>query len=410
MSSTYEKHLQQKLLKTSEQAKAVASEMEEKFKTENEVPSELQEKFEKLIEAGRSIREEIEKLNGLKEMDDFLTEPKGRKWSDEAQIERRTIGEQFVASDSYKNALKGKGSQIRAVHEAKGFFNPAERKATFTGADLDTRLPYVGSPVLLEQQPLKIRDLLSVGQTTLATVPYIKEDTYTNAADAVLEEGEKPEATFDLSDVTAPVRKIAVTARVSDEMWNDFVMLRDYINNRLRFMVGSKEDSHLLTGSGSSGQIRGILNTSGIQTQAKSSDTVPDAIYKAITKVRSVGFFEPDGLVIHPNDWEAVRLLKDGNSQYYGGGPFSGAYGNGGMAPDMLWGLPVCVTTAVTENTALVGSFRLGAQIWQREGIMVESTNSHEDDFQYNRMAIRVEERLALAVYRPLAFCTVTGI
>jgi hypothetical protein len=54
------------------------------------------------------------------------------------------------------------------------------------------------------------------------------------------------------------------------------------------------------------------------------------------------------------------------------------------------------VTTAIAAGTALVGAFKIGAQIWQREGIRVEATNSNEDDFNFNRVSLRVEERLAL--------------
>jgi HK97 family phage major capsid protein len=68
------------------------------------------------------------------------------------------------------------------------------------------------------------------------------------------------------------------------------------------------------------------------------------------------------------------------------------------------------VTTAISAGTALVGAFQIGAQIFRRQGISVDMTNSNEDDFRKNLVAIRAEERLALAVYRPLAFCTVTGI
>ena len=284
-------------------------------------------------------------------------------------------------------------------------------KATFDAAStgLLTDVNYSAGPVLVEQQRLTIRDLLPVGQTTQSQVNFIKETSFTNAADMVAEEGLKPEATFVLEDATVPVRKIAVTGKVTDEMWNDFPMLRDYVNMRLRFMVEAKEEQQLLNGTGAGQQITGILQTSGIQTQALATD-IGITTYKAITKIRSIGMFEPTGAVFHPNDWEQVRLLQDLNGQYYGGGPFTGAYGNNGIARDSIWGLPVVITTAITEGTGLVGAFRLGAQIWQREGINVEATNTNEDDFVYNRMTIRVEERLALAVYRPLAFCKLTGI
>jgi HK97 family phage major capsid protein len=70
----------------------------------------------------------------------------------------------------------------------------------------------------------------------------------------------------------------------------------------------------------------------------------------------------------------------------------------------------VVVTPAIAQGTALVGAFQLSAQVYRREGIRVEATNSNEDDFLKNLIAIRVEERLGLAVYRPAGFGTVTGL
>jgi hypothetical protein len=40
-------------------------------------------------------------------------------------------------------------------------------------------------------------------------------------------------------------------------------------------------------------------------------------------------FVDPSAIVMHPTDWQAIRLLKDANNQYFAGGPFTAAYGNG---------------------------------------------------------------------------------
>src|SRR5690606_36278979 len=111
--------------------------------------------------------------------------------------------------------------------------------------------------------------------------------------------------------------------------------------------------------------------------------------------------YVPDGIVINPSDWYNLRKLKDAvNGQYYGGGPFYGPYGNGNFIEEpSIWGLRPVVTTASASGTALVGAFREGAMIFQREGIAVEAFDQNEDDVIYNRITIRVEERLALAVW-----------
>lgn len=384
----------------------------------NDTP-ENQQKLADLLAEGENLKTNIENANKILGFKSFLEDPVGTPLGGDGAFSQeftreKSLGEQFIESEGYKKSIESGKTVIDGKFslEAKGFLFPAGQKATFTtsATGLDSTVNYLGGMVMVEQQRLTICDLLAVGQTTMNSIPYIAETSFTNAADMVAEEGEKPEATLATEDRTAPVKKIAVVIKVTDEVFADFPMMRDYVNSRLRFMVLAKEEQQLLNGTGVGAQITGLLQTSGIQTQAQGSDTNADAIHKAITKVRATGFYEPDAIVINPTDWQLLRLAKDQNNQYYGGGPFTGTYGVGGIAGETYWGLKVVVTTAIAAGTALVGAFKLGAQIWQREGVKVEAFDQNEDDVNFNRVTVRVEERLALTVYRPLAFCTVTGI
>jgi HK97 family phage major capsid protein len=108
---------------------------------------------------------------------------------------------------------------------------------------------------------------------------------------------------------------------------------------------------------------------------------------------------------MNPSDWTKVALLKTTTNEYLGDSPF--------QAPTQasLWGRPVAKTPAMPAGTALVGAFRSGgAQLFQRGGLRVEASNSHVDFFIKNLVAIRAEIRASLAVFRPVAFGTVTGI
>jgi HK97 family phage major capsid protein len=327
-------------------------------------------------------------------------------------IVRKSVGEQFTESATYKAAAGGKRPKgwTSDVVELKATLTETAAGGT-TGAGVVQ--PDVRPGILsILFQGLTVEDLLPGGATGTALVRYVKETVATNTAATVAEGGTKPEATLNFSTVDEPVRKIAETLKVTDEMFEDAPQMRSYVDNRLILFVNIATEAQLLTGDGTGSNLVGLLNRSGLTAaQAKGTDSGPDAIYKDITKIRVASFLEPTGIVMHPNDWQDIRLTKDSNNQYYGGGPFTGAYGNGGgMAPDMLWGKPVVVTQAMTENTALVGAFATAAQVFNRSGLTVEATNSNEDDFKKNLVAIRVERRLALACYRPAAFSTVTGL
>ncbi|MBA3654247.1 MAG: phage major capsid protein [Actinobacteria bacterium] len=328
----------------------------------------------------------------------------------------KSIGQQFVEHDGYKNVLG-------LIGKGKIESGPIELKATVSEGVSGIVQPEVQPgflPILFQR--LTVADLMPNGATNSNTVRYLKETIATNAAAAVAEGGAKPASDLQFAQVDEPVRKIATVIKVTDEMLEDQAQIRSYIDGRLALFVQIAEEAQLTSGSGVAPQLTGILNRSGLTAaQAVGADTRLDAIYKEITKVRVASFLEPDSIVMHPTDWQTIRLLKDANNQYYAGGPFNyGPYGVGtnpsyntitrSVPTDTLWGLRVVVTTAITAGTALLGAFMTAAQIFRRSGLVVEMTNSNEDDFKNNLVAIRAEERLALAVYRAAAFGTVTGL
>jgi HK97 family phage major capsid protein len=325
--------------------------------------------------------------------------------------------ERFIQTDEFKSVREKRAASTGEV-ELKTLFSEDEANAYAGSGGPYLTTDYRPGVQPLRFQRLTVADLLAQGTTNAVSVTYFREVTWTNAAASVAEAGQKPEDTFVGGIVTEPVRKIAHIATITDEMLEDGPSMASYLDLRLRLGVQQKEEALLYGGDGNAPNLKGIINRTGVQGQPVASDSGADAIYKAITKVRTGAFVEPDGIIIHPSDWESLRLSKDTAHQYYGGGPFTGAYGNGGLiesqgilgANSPLWGqLRVVVTTAATQGTALVGAFATEAQIFRRTGLTVESTNSHDTNFAYNKMAFRAEERLALAVYHPAAFCKVTG-
>ena len=128
-----------------------------------------------------------------------------------------------------------------------------------------------------------------------------------------------------------------------------------------------------------------------------------DAVYKAMTAIRVTGGAEPNAVVMHPNDWQGVRLLRTADGVYIWGSPSEAGI-------ERIWGLPVIQTAQETENTALVGSFAQYCELVMKGGVDFQITNSHSTYFISGKQAIRADFRCAFPIYRPTAFCKVTGI
>lgn len=354
----------------------------------------------KAIDDQEDLRKQIDDIRGP------VTTP-----TEEAASGVTSIGEAFVKSEGY-SAVKSAG--MRGSRWSTGAVElPYNGKATVTEA-LSPVVFSDNRPGIdpIRTQRLTVADLIPQGSTSSNSVVTIQELANVNAAAPIGEGVDKPESEITFQTVPEPVVKIATFLPVSDEMLEDVDQIRSYLDSRLSLFVQIKEEQQLLAGTGTSPELSGIMDRSIGSGSALSLDTdrSTDAIYRAMTVIRTSSFLEPDAMVVHPTDWASIRLLKDDNGQYYGGGPFTGAYGNGGIAMDSLWGLKVVVTTAMTQGTTLVGAFAQGAFIWRRSGLTVEASNSHDDFFQKNLTAIRAEERLALGVLRPAAFYKITGI
>jgi len=310
-------------------------------------------------------------------------------------VEAKSFGEMFTGSAAYKGRTGPVGPEARLDVELKTLM-------TSTGGWVP-ETTRTGRVVEFATRPIQVIDLIPAGTTAQTSVVYMEETTFTNNAAEVAEASQYGEAALALTEQSSPVRKIAVWVPVTDEQLEDEAQARGYVNNRLPFMLRQRLDSQILIGSGTAPNLKGFLNTSGIQTQAKGSDPVPDAVYKAMTKVKVTGRAMPDAVVMHPNDWQDVRLLRTADGIYIWGSPSD-------SAPVRLWGLPVAETDAITENTALVGDFGNFSELTTRRGIDVQVSNSHADFFINGKQAIRADVRVALVVYRPAAYATVTGI
>lgn len=311
-------------------------------------------------------------------------------------VAQKSLGEHFVESRTFKEYAGGRGP----VAEIGGFDLKTLFATTAGWAPESLRI----RPFLLSaRERIAVVDLIPKTETGQAAVKYMEETTFTNNAAETAEAGTYPESALATTEQSSTVRKIAVSLPVTDEQFEDEPRARDYVNNRLLYMINARLDQQILTGDGTSPNLRGILNVSGINTQAKSTDPTPDAIYKGIVLVRTLGFTEPTGIVMHPSDWQDIKLLRTADGIYIWGNPSE-------RGPESIWGLPVVQTTFETQNTAVLGDFAQFSELALRRGLEFEVSNSHSTFFVEGKQMIRASFRAALIFYRPKAFCTITGI
>lgn len=278
--------------------------------------------------------------------------------------------------------------------------NPGDANSPVIAAttDVDTRI------VEGYRRPLMIADLF--GSETIsgnALTYYVESSTIEGGPNTVAEAAKKPLTSFgDPTPVTVALQKIGAHYKESSELIEDTPWLASSIDGRGMYLHELFVENFLVSE---------LVGTSGIGATQKTAaqGLTADDIFASMMKVQNATGFAADAVVINPTDYQALRLAKDSNLQYYGGGYFYGQYGNGTITEQPpLWGLRTVVTSAVNAGQVLVGAFRLGGSVIRKGGVTVNIANTNEDDFVKNLITILIEERLALAVRYPGAFDQIT--
>lgn len=319
--------------------------------------------------------------------------------AEQSQKAEETLGEQFVKSDAFKAMAEGRSKFARielktAIINATGQNQPLVPSMRVPGI--------VANP----NRVLTIRDVLPVGRTSSNLVEFTKENVFTNNAGAqysspARENVTKPESGITFTLASAAVVTLAHFIPVSRQVLDDAPQLQSYVNGRLTYGLKLEEEDQLLNGAGTSGNLSGILASGNCTAynRAATGDTKVDALRKAITQA-ALSEYTADTIVLNPEDWEAIELLKTTYGEYI----FHGEMGPiDGMGP-RIWGKRVIATNSIAEGTFLVGAMSMGAQIWDRMDAAVQISYEDGDNFKKNMATLLAEERLALTVYRPAAF------
>ncbi|MGV6989649.1 phage major capsid protein [Testudinibacter sp. P80/BLE/0925] len=362
---------------------------------------ELQGRMGKGEKSLDSLKEQVdEALSSMGDVKSRLDEAEqklARRGASDTQS-GKSLGQQLVESEQFKAFAQDPRSGRSARLDIKATITSATADAAGSAGALvpEQRLPGIIAP---PDMRLTIRDLLAKGTTSSNSITYIKETGFTNSAGYQKKEGDKKaQSDLKFGEETVGVKTIAHFMKASRQILDDADMLQSYISGRLFFGLKLFEEKQLLNGTGSNGELNGILTqATTFADPAKLTEyTIIDQLRLALLQA-IIAEYPPNGFILNPIDWAKIELQKDGQGRHIIGNPQS-------LAQPTLWGLSVVQTQAMTAGQFLTGAFNLGAQIFDRQASAIAVSTENEDDFIKNLVTILCEERLALAVYRPEAF------
>jgi HK97 family phage major capsid protein len=298
--------------------------------------------------------------------------------------EGKSFGRRFVESDGFKSLAKGA--------QSTGKVDVGSFKAVTSGTVVEAhRIPGIVSGA---EQRLTIRDILPSIPTGSNMVEFVKESAFTNSAAPVTEAAAKPESDLTYALVQSPVQVIAHFIKVSLQALNDIPQIEAEIDRRMLYGLRLKEEAQILSGTGTAPNLSGLVTQATALTGAAVGDTLLDLIIRGIEQCETAGY-PAEFVVLNPTDWFKIQRLKDTQGRYLFSDPHQ-------ATDSPIWGNRPIISASLSAGNFLVGS-SMAAAIYDRQNATVEIATQDADNFQKNMATIRVEERLALAVYRPSA-------
>jgi HK97 family phage major capsid protein len=300
-------------------------------------------------------------------------------------------GAQLVKSDRYVAFASGQSQKLRV-----------EVKNTLTGSDTNVAPDRRTNIVSGAFQPFSMEALLPSTTTTSNAIEFTRENVFTNSAAEAAEGAAKAESALTWTLVNMPVSTVAHWIKISKQLAADNTALAAYVNTRMRYGVNQKVDTQLVVGNGTAPNISGTYD-SGNYTAHGYANADLGSTLKKLVLIRKImadlyaAGYPADAIVLNPADWATIEIelftTAAGQTLY--------SVNDAGQA--RLFGVPVIQAIGMAADTFQVGRFSEAYMIYNREGVVVEMSDSDSDNFTKNLITLRAERRLALATEKPAA-------
>lgn len=385
---------------------ALRKALEENSKSINEMLKKANEEAENARTVSSETKSALEKLTEEANSIDKRLDALEKRGNREDPVANKSLGKQIVESDSFRAMIEGRARS--ANHEIK---------TTLTNATINTSQPlvapdYMVDPYHLPERPLDIWSIIPKGSTSSNIIAFPREGTWTDNTGpqvsgsplAYTEGATKPESAFTFSQVTRPVQTIAAFLPVSTQFMEDAPALESFLNSRLMYGLRLEMETQCFSGSGSNGNLSGILTNDtafAVESPDLTGTRKLDKMRSAIRQLH-LNEYRPTHFVLHPSDWyevETVKVNAGTDDRYIIGNPAAG------LVP-RVWGLPVVISNSQTAGQFTVGDFNTGCMYFEKSGMNFQAAYQDANNFRQNLVTLRVETRGALCVWRTEAFVT----
>lgn len=381
--------------------------------------NEISKSLDSLEESIKNVQEE--QKNGKVSLKAF--EDKVKELGDKQLELSKSLADVTQALDKNTKALnatnevKSLGQKVAAHEAIKNYQGGTATFKISTKADTINKSPaansitrntitpaYQAGMVTMPDQPLQIEQLIPHIPVSVDAIEYTKEGSVTDGS-KIVAEGEKLGETTVTNPTlhTANCVNIGAYTVVTHQLLTNESALAAFIETKMQYKLKLNIENQLINGNGTSTQLGGLLHegnftdkTTAVQGKLpKSGATLLDFALLLKTEFEKQ-YIVPERLLLNPDDWTQLALLKDANGHYILGGPQL-------LATKNLWGLPVMTTPFVAAGKYILGNFTLGATIYDREALDFRISDSDGENFKSMLYTFRVNRRLGFAVENPLA-------
>lgn len=300
----------------------------------------------------------------------------------------KSWGGQIVRSQAFNEVARGDRNKARFEIQNN----------TLTGSDTTVAPDRRPGVVPGAFAPLNLEALFKHIPTSSNMIEYTRENVFTNSAAETAEAADSPESSLTFTLVQQPVSTVSHWLKISKQLAADHAALVEYINARLSWGVQRKIDAQIAAGNGTAPNMSGLLQTGNFVPHGYTAAQVgtPLAKHRLIRRViadMQAGGYTPNVILLNPANWLEFDLdLLSSTPAALSATDIANGF------QQMLFGVPVVQSSAITADTFAVVDTFAAASVYDRQDVLVEMSESDDDNFTKGLITVKATRRLALAI------------